>query len=108
MGHIRKIAKVWAELHSQRDLGSSSQGPDSIDICLFDRAPGNIRLRRYSIDVELDRVSPRLSNLTCIADPTADGCAIETRDDWNFYIALRPPDVLKVRGRNFVQVLRER
>jgi hypothetical protein len=30
---------------------------------------------------------------------TVDGCAIETRDDRNFYIAHRPPDMFKVRVR---------
>ena len=94
--HICEIAKVWAELHRQRDFGSRSDGSNSIDVCFFDCTAGNFRLSRYPIDVEFQRVGASLGDLTRVANPTSKGRAVQTRNDRNFYAALRAPDLLQV------------
>ena len=93
---VCEIAKVWAELHRQRVLGSRSYGSYNIDICFFDCTAGNIQLGRYPVDVELQCVGPRLGNLTRVANPASKSGAVQASDNRNFHGALRPPDVFQV------------
>src|SRR6266496_3418626 len=94
LGHVCEIAKVWAELHRKRDSGSRSHGSNDIDICFFGRTARDIRLSRYPINVEFQRVCPGLGDLPGVANPTSKCAAVKARDDWDLHAALRSPDML--------------
>ena len=101
---VRKVAKIGAELHGERNCGFEPHGPDGIDVSFLDRRAGDLLFGWYFVDVEFQSIGARFCNLARVTNPSSQGRAIQARDDRNFDRAFCFSDVVQIHLRTDLEL----